>query len=81
MHCLRFGYESELYPEFEAMKRKYNLDVELAASGFTKQMAKDLNAVSWMENFELFQCIPIKERCYLIYSKLSFFWLIREKSC
>uniref|UniRef100_F1KTQ0 Serine/threonine-protein kinase RIO2 n=1 Tax=Ascaris suum TaxID=6253 RepID=F1KTQ0_ASCSU len=40
----RFEYESELYPKFEDVKRKYNLDVEVAASGFTKQMAKDLNA-------------------------------------
>lgn len=44
-HVLRFEYESELYPKFEDVKRKYNLDVEVAASGFTKQMAKDLNAV------------------------------------
>ncbi|VDM49933.1 unnamed protein product [Toxocara canis] len=40
----RFNYASELYPKFEDVKRKYNLDVEVAASGFTKQMATDLNA-------------------------------------
>uniref|UniRef100_A0A0N5AMP0 Serine/threonine-protein kinase RIO2 n=1 Tax=Syphacia muris TaxID=451379 RepID=A0A0N5AMP0_9BILA len=40
----RFDYESELYPKFEDVERKYSLDVEVAASGFTRQMAKDLNA-------------------------------------
>uniref|UniRef100_A0A2K6VK90 Serine/threonine-protein kinase RIO2 n=1 Tax=Onchocerca volvulus TaxID=6282 RepID=A0A2K6VK90_ONCVO len=36
----RFNYESELYPKFEAMTRKYNLDVEVNASGFTPRMSK-----------------------------------------
>ncbi|VDN87265.1 unnamed protein product [Brugia pahangi] len=36
----RFNYESELYPNFDAMTRKYNLDVEVSASGFTPRMSK-----------------------------------------
>uniref|UniRef100_A0A0R3RTU5 Serine/threonine-protein kinase RIO2 n=1 Tax=Elaeophora elaphi TaxID=1147741 RepID=A0A0R3RTU5_9BILA len=36
----RFNYESELYPNFESMTRKYNLDVEVSASGFTRRMSK-----------------------------------------
>ncbi|KAL3997751.1 RIO1 family protein [Acanthocheilonema viteae] len=39
----RFNYESELYPKFEAMTRKYNLDVEVSASGFTPRMSKVYN--------------------------------------
>lgn len=38
----RFGYESSLYPTFEDVKREDVLDVEVSASGFTKQMEKDL---------------------------------------
>lgn len=44
----KFDYESEDYPKFSDVVRKYNLDVELEASGFTKQMAIDLNKV-WYE--------------------------------
>ncbi|CAG9539233.1 unnamed protein product [Cercopithifilaria johnstoni] len=36
----RFNYESELYPKFETMTRKYSLDVEVNASGFTPRMSK-----------------------------------------
>ncbi|XP_067667279.1 serine/threonine-protein kinase RIO2-like [Haliotis asinina] len=35
----RFSYESELYPTFKDVKREDNLDVEVSASGFTKEMA------------------------------------------
>lgn len=38
----RFGYESSLYPTFGDIKREDVLDVEVSASGFTKQMEKDL---------------------------------------
>uniref|UniRef100_A0A146KZB1 Serine/threonine-protein kinase RIO2 n=1 Tax=Lygus hesperus TaxID=30085 RepID=A0A146KZB1_LYGHE len=38
----RFGYESSLYPTFDDLKREDILDIEISASGFTKQMAKDL---------------------------------------
>ena len=38
----RFGYESEDYPTFEDIVRESALDVEVSASGFTKQMEKDL---------------------------------------
>ncbi|GLV40775.1 RIO kinase 2 [Carabus blaptoides fortunei] len=39
----RFSYESELYPEFSNIKRRDDIDAELLVSGFTKQMAKDIN--------------------------------------
>ncbi|KAM3610726.1 uncharacterized protein V6R79_008127 [Siganus canaliculatus] len=37
----RFNYESELYPTFKDIRRSYSLDVEVSASGFTKDMEKD----------------------------------------
>lgn len=39
----RFGYESELYPKFGDIERSDTLDAEILCSGFTKQMAKDIN--------------------------------------
>ncbi|CAI5438431.1 unnamed protein product [Caenorhabditis angaria] len=39
----RFNYESEDWPKFDEIERKGNMDVLLAASGFTKKMALDLN--------------------------------------
>ncbi|XP_017752125.1 PREDICTED: serine/threonine-protein kinase RIO2 isoform X2 [Eufriesea mexicana] len=38
----RFAYESELYPTFEDISREDCIDVEIKASGLTKQMEKDL---------------------------------------
>lgn len=38
----RFAYESELYPTFEDISREDCIDVEIRASGLTKQMEKDL---------------------------------------
>lgn len=38
----KFGYESEDYPKFEDLEREDNLDVEVACSGFTKEMEEDL---------------------------------------
>ncbi|VDK75791.1 unnamed protein product [Litomosoides sigmodontis] len=43
IRILRFNYESEIYPKFEAVTRKYNLDVEVNASGFTPRMSKAYN--------------------------------------
>lgn len=39
----RFSYESELYPRFADVKRLHNLDVEVAASGFTKDMSESFD--------------------------------------
>jgi RIO kinase 2 len=39
----RFSYESELYPKFSDIERTGALDAEVLCSGFTKEMAKDLN--------------------------------------
>lgn len=39
----RFNYESELYPKFNDIHRTDTLDAEILCSGFTKQMAKDIN--------------------------------------
>jgi RIO kinase 2 len=38
----RFGFESELYPTFKDVERMDSLDVEVAASGFTKEMQEEL---------------------------------------
>ena len=38
----RFAYESELYPSFQDISREDCIDVEIKASGLTKQMEKDL---------------------------------------
>ncbi|XP_030049274.1 serine/threonine-protein kinase RIO2 [Microcaecilia unicolor] len=37
----RFSYESELYPTFSNVRRQCSLDVEIAASGYTKEMQED----------------------------------------
>ncbi|KAJ1208510.1 hypothetical protein NDU88_003895 [Pleurodeles waltl] len=37
----RFSYESELYPTFADVRRACSLDVEIAASGYTKEMQED----------------------------------------
>lgn len=38
----RFGYESAGYPTFYELERDDNMDIEVACSGFTKEMEKDL---------------------------------------
>ncbi|KAG2209732.1 hypothetical protein INT47_001880 [Mucor saturninus] len=41
----RFGYESALYPRFtKDVNREFCLDVQVAASGFSKKMQKELEA-------------------------------------
>ncbi|XP_021077101.1 serine/threonine-protein kinase RIO2 [Mus pahari] len=37
----RFSYESELYPTFSDIRREGSLDVEVSASGYTKEMQAD----------------------------------------
>ncbi|XP_062068348.1 serine/threonine-protein kinase RIO2 [Lepus europaeus] len=37
----RFNYESELYPTFSDIRREDSLDVEVSASGYTKEMQVD----------------------------------------
>ncbi|XP_041643592.1 serine/threonine-protein kinase RIO2 [Cheilinus undulatus] len=37
----RFNYESELFPTFKDIRRSCSLDVEVLASGFTKDMERD----------------------------------------
>ncbi|XP_053149826.1 serine/threonine-protein kinase RIO2 isoform X2 [Hemicordylus capensis] len=37
----RFSYESELYPTFKDIRRECSLDVEIEASGYTKEMQED----------------------------------------
>lgn len=39
----RFGYESELYPKFTDIERDDTLDLETAASGFSKEVKEELN--------------------------------------
>ena len=46
----RFGYESVLYPKFKLdVNREFDLDVQVAASGFNKKMQDELEAVSFKE--------------------------------
>ncbi|XP_067838996.1 serine/threonine-protein kinase RIO2 isoform X2 [Heptranchias perlo] len=37
----RFNYESELYPTFKDIRRECSLDVEIAVSGYTKELQED----------------------------------------
>ncbi|XP_050801786.1 serine/threonine-protein kinase RIO2 [Gopherus flavomarginatus] len=37
----RFSYESELFPTFQDIRRECSLDIEIAASGYTKEMQED----------------------------------------
>ncbi|NXI72223.1 RIOK2 kinase, partial [Anseranas semipalmata] len=37
----RFNYESELLPAFQDIRRESSLDIEIAASGYTKEMQED----------------------------------------
>lgn len=37
----RFAYESELFPTFRDVKREINLDIEISASGYTKDLQED----------------------------------------
>nr|AAQ97840.1 RIO kinase 2 [Danio rerio] len=37
----RFNYESELYPTFKDIRRACSLDVEISASGYTKELQQD----------------------------------------
>jgi len=39
----RFNYESELFPTFDDLEREDSIDVEVAASGFTKEMGESLD--------------------------------------
>ncbi|KAK8762575.1 hypothetical protein V5799_026153 [Amblyomma americanum] len=39
----RFGYESELYPKFSDIERDDTLDLETAASGFSKEVKEELD--------------------------------------
>lgn len=48
----RFNYESELYPSFTDIERSDNLDAEIECSGFTKQMAKDINVELGIDEHE-----------------------------
>lgn len=50
----RFNYESEDFPVFDDIERKHSLDVELAASGFTKKMGIDLLKVCFSESLDVF---------------------------
>ncbi|XP_052796850.1 serine/threonine-protein kinase RIO2-like isoform X2 [Mya arenaria] len=42
----RFHYESELFPKFSDLKRSDDLDVEVAASGFTKDLASQFDTAA-----------------------------------
>ncbi|XP_067130646.1 uncharacterized protein RIOK2 [Centruroides vittatus] len=47
----RFNYESVLYPTFQDIEREFNLDLETAASGFSKETKEEFNeALEQMKN-------------------------------
>ena len=46
----RFGYECAGFPTFDDLERDDNLDIEVACSGFTKQMEKDILQEYGMES-------------------------------
>jgi len=46
----RFDYESELYPTFKDVSRKFDLDIEVSASGFTKDMNEEFEKAMNDEN-------------------------------
>lgn len=46
----RFGYECAGFPTFDDLERDDNMDIEVACSGFTKQMEKDLLQEYGMES-------------------------------
>lgn len=48
----RFGYESAGYPSFEELTRDDDLDIEVACSGFTKEMERDILQEYGMESFD-----------------------------
>ncbi|XP_015596389.1 serine/threonine-protein kinase rio2 [Cephus cinctus] len=48
----RFAYESELYPSFKDISREDCIDVEIKASGLTRQMEKDLLVEMGIEECE-----------------------------
>lgn len=48
----RFGYECAGFPTFDDLERDDNLDIEVACSGFTKEMEKDLLQEYGMESVE-----------------------------
>uniref|UniRef100_A0A7E4VKS2 Serine/threonine-protein kinase RIO2 n=1 Tax=Panagrellus redivivus TaxID=6233 RepID=A0A7E4VKS2_PANRE len=48
----KFNFECPDYPKFEDIERRYTLDVDLAASGFTKEMAVDLLQAYDKGNFD-----------------------------
>lgn len=41
----RFGYESELYPTFQDVSREDSLDAEVKASGFARQIEKEIDTL------------------------------------
>ena len=48
----KYNFDCDDFPKFEEVERKHNLDVELEASGFTKQMQLDLNEAFDRGDFE-----------------------------
>ncbi|ESP00505.1 hypothetical protein LOTGIDRAFT_212972 [Lottia gigantea] len=39
----RYNYESELFPKFSDVSREENIDIQVAASGFTKELAQEFD--------------------------------------
>lgn len=48
----KYDFDCDDYPKFEDVERKHSLDIELEASGFTKEMQLDLNEAFDKGDFE-----------------------------
>jgi RIO kinase 2 len=48
----KFAFDCDNFPKFDEIERKHKLDVEVSASGFTKQMQLDLNQAYDKGQFE-----------------------------
>lgn len=58
----RFSYSSELYPRFADVKRLHNLDVEVEASGFTRDMSDSFDEAT--DEFKACEAGSAREAAY-----------------
>lgn len=66
----KFGFDSDEFPRLCEVKRRHTMDIELAASGFTKDMQKDLNRVNDDELMRLMKTSPLYRHMMKEISKL-----------
>lgn len=69
----RFNYESELFPEFKDIRRESSLDIEIAASGYTKEMQEDDELLHPLRSDEDDHTAEVSESEEFAESNLKFF--------